>query len=346
MFEALEDAGLEPAAINFTCYRGRTRHPIKLPALRPERTAGTRPSTGRPTSSTSTSSSPSAPARRSPSARGSKAPSTTTRRRWAAGSSRATHSTSSSSTSRTTTTPRTSPGPTGSLDALERTDGALGAAARGGRRARGVPRALRGRRHAPTTGRRRSSGWRELQDAFPAGARRTSSRSRRTAPGWCTGLPGCRVEARELAERLDESPAADVVLFLRGRRRGRAARRRRASLRAGGRGLAPGGRRRRARPRPLPERPRAGLARGARARPRATCSSPRPTGWELADGGGRHHAGGGSHGSLVAGDSYVPADRGGLRRAAVPAGSVDHRPGAARPRPLRRARAGVDAEDA
>jgi hypothetical protein len=29
-------------------------------------------------------------------------------------------------------------------------------------------------------------------------------------------------------------------------------------------------------------------------------------GWELADLGGRHHAGGGSHGSLVAGDSYVP----------------------------------------
>ena len=33
VFEALEDAGLEPAAINFTCYRGRTRHSIKLPAL-------------------------------------------------------------------------------------------------------------------------------------------------------------------------------------------------------------------------------------------------------------------------------------------------------------------------
>src|SRR5438477_519540 len=29
-------------------------------------------------------------------------------------------------------------------------------------------------------------------------------------------------------------------------------------------------------------------------------------GWELADLGGRHHAGGGSHGSLVAGDSFVP----------------------------------------
>jgi hypothetical protein len=29
-------------------------------------------------------------------------------------------------------------------------------------------------------------------------------------------------------------------------------------------------------------------------------------GWELADLGGRHHAGGGSHGSLGAGDSIVP----------------------------------------
>jgi Type I phosphodiesterase / nucleotide pyrophosphatase len=33
VFEALEDAGLTPAAINFTCYRGRTRHPIRLPGL-------------------------------------------------------------------------------------------------------------------------------------------------------------------------------------------------------------------------------------------------------------------------------------------------------------------------
>jgi hypothetical protein len=29
-------------------------------------------------------------------------------------------------------------------------------------------------------------------------------------------------------------------------------------------------------------------------------------GWEFADLGGRHHAGGGSHGSLVEGDSIVP----------------------------------------
>jgi len=36
VFEALDDEGLETAAINFTCYRGRTRHPLKLP-LRPGR---------------------------------------------------------------------------------------------------------------------------------------------------------------------------------------------------------------------------------------------------------------------------------------------------------------------
>jgi hypothetical protein len=32
-------------------------------------------------------------------------------------------------------------------------------------------------------------------------------------------------------------------------------------------------------------------------------------GWEFADLGGRHHAGGGSHGSLVSGDSIVPVLR-------------------------------------
>jgi predicted AlkP superfamily pyrophosphatase or phosphodiesterase len=33
VFEALEDAGLVPAAVNVTAYRGRTRHPILLPGL-------------------------------------------------------------------------------------------------------------------------------------------------------------------------------------------------------------------------------------------------------------------------------------------------------------------------
>ena len=33
VFEVLDDEGIVTAAINFTCYRGRTRHPIKLPGL-------------------------------------------------------------------------------------------------------------------------------------------------------------------------------------------------------------------------------------------------------------------------------------------------------------------------
>ena len=31
VFEALEDAGLVPAAVNITCYRGRTLHPPRVP---------------------------------------------------------------------------------------------------------------------------------------------------------------------------------------------------------------------------------------------------------------------------------------------------------------------------
>ncbi|MEX1357974.1 MAG: alkaline phosphatase family protein, partial [Gaiellaceae bacterium] len=33
IFEAVEDAGLVPAAVNFTCYRGRTRHAAILPGV-------------------------------------------------------------------------------------------------------------------------------------------------------------------------------------------------------------------------------------------------------------------------------------------------------------------------
>ena len=35
LFEAVEDAGLTPAAINFTCYRGRTQHAATLPGVPP-----------------------------------------------------------------------------------------------------------------------------------------------------------------------------------------------------------------------------------------------------------------------------------------------------------------------
>jgi hypothetical protein len=47
-------------------------------------------------------------------------------------------------------------------------------------------------------------------------------------------------------------------------------------------------------------------------------------GWEFADLAGRHHAGGGSHGSLVAGDSEVPMLTVGVE--AQPASIVDVMP--------------------
>jgi hypothetical protein len=52
-------------------------------------------------------------------------------------------------------------------------------------------------------------------------------------------------------------------------------------------------------------------------------------GWELVDLGGRHHAGGGSHGSLVAGDSFVPVVTVGLQ-AELMAGSIAGEAGGAR----------------
>ena len=35
VFEAIEDAGLTPACVNFTCYRGRTRHRASVPGVPP-----------------------------------------------------------------------------------------------------------------------------------------------------------------------------------------------------------------------------------------------------------------------------------------------------------------------
>jgi hypothetical protein len=56
VFEAVEDAGLTPAAINFTCYRAGLATRSSCPSSRRE-TAGTRRCTGRSGSSSSTSSS-------------------------------------------------------------------------------------------------------------------------------------------------------------------------------------------------------------------------------------------------------------------------------------------------
>ncbi|MGH2970759.1 MAG: alkaline phosphatase family protein [Gaiellaceae bacterium] len=102
-------------------------------------------------------------------------------------------------------------------------------------------------------------------------------------------LPGARTDAEQLARALDGEPSVDVTLRLDGddvvaRREG-----------ADGR------------PDEL-EHPEAGRrSRSALANPNAgellVSAAER---WEFADLGGRHHSGGGSHGSLVAGDSTVP----------------------------------------
>jgi hypothetical protein len=127
-------------------------------------------------------------------------------------------------------------------------------------------------------------------------------------------LPGCAATARDLAERLDDDPAVDVVLFLED---GAAvARRERAELR-----FAPG----------VDGFDLAGdpdvldAARYPNGLERAWASLACPRsgdvvvsaaeGFELADLGGRHHAGGGSHGSLLAGDSLVPVLACGLEEA-------------------------------
>jgi hypothetical protein len=118
-------------------------------------------------------------------------------------------------------------------------------------------------------------------------------------------LPGARSTVRQLALRLDEEPAADVVLFLED---GVAvARRAREELRfqPGEGGWQTDGD-------PLvldPGRYPNGLERAwhALACDRAGEILVSATeGYELADAGGRHHLGGGSHGSLLAADSLVP----------------------------------------
>jgi hypothetical protein len=102
-------------------------------------------------------------------------------------------------------------------------------------------------------------------------------------------LPRARVEPAELARRLDGFAAVDVTL----RREGDEVVARRDGADA---------------PVEKLEHPDAAWrARAALANPNAgELLVSAAEGWELVDLGGRHHAGGGSHGSLVAGDSVVP----------------------------------------
>ena len=133
-------------------------------------------------------------------------------------------------------------------------------------------------------------------------------------------LDDCVLDARELASRLDDEPAAEVALFRESD--GAVARREGEELAfapAGG-GWSTSG------DESILDHPDA-LARAYAAlqNPNAgeVIVSAAP-GFEFADLGGRHHAGGGSHGSLDAGDSVVPMLVVGLER--LPRSIVDVAP--------------------
>jgi hypothetical protein len=106
-------------------------------------------------------------------------------------------------------------------------------------------------------------------------------------------LPGCRLESRELAERLDGEEAVETALFLEGEEA--VARRDGEEVRID---------------------PATSLFDYPDGAARALCALSNPNagevivsaapGFEFADLAGRHHAGGGSHGSLRRGDSEVP----------------------------------------
>ena len=119
-----------------------------------------------------------------------------------------------------------------------------------------------------------------LQDVFPDALVTASNRA---------GMVYSGEDPAALARRLDGNPAVDVVLY----RDGEAAVARRDGADGDPAGL---------------EHPDAAVrATAALANPNAgeLIVSAAP-GWEFADLAGRHHAGGGSHGSLTTGDSEVP----------------------------------------
>jgi predicted AlkP superfamily pyrophosphatase or phosphodiesterase len=301
VFEALEDAGREPAAINFTCYRGRTRHPIRLPELARrnrwyEAAYGPKRFFFFNLFESDVTGSPLAIRSR---VDGSIDDYAATVGRWLVTRDGfdflvfylpdydyASHVA----------------GPAAALAALERSDRALGRllAAAGGfdeflERYAVVVCSDHGQTEVRHLAR--------LDDAFAADERIVVTASNRA--GMVYQLPGCDLGVRSLAERLDGKPGVDVVLF---REDGSAVVRRDGEeLR-----FAPenGGWRTEGDAAVLDaETYPNGLERSWRA---LACPNAGEVlvsateGWEYADLGGRHHLGGGSHGSLVAGDSTVP----------------------------------------
>jgi Type I phosphodiesterase / nucleotide pyrophosphatase len=317
VFEALEDAGRVTAAINFTCYRGRTRHAIRLPTvMRRNRwfeavDGPTRffffnlfesDATGAPLAIRSRT-------------RGSIDSYAAVVGRWLVTRDGfdflvfylpdfdyASHAV----------------GPEAAFDALAHADAALAELLRA---AGGVQEFLERYAimvcsdHGQTTVERGVNLGSSLALGGDGVVVAASNRA-----GMIYRLPGCSVPARGLAEHLDEEASADVVLFREdgvavARRDGREVR------------FAPenGGWRREGEADVLDaEQYPNGLERAWRA---LECPNAGEVlvsaaeGHEFADLGGSHHAGGGSHGSLLAGDSTVPVVTAGLEGAMLGGGA-------------------------
>jgi hypothetical protein len=283
VYEALEDAGLTAAAINITCYRGRTRHVPTLPALTipaygPKRFFFYNLFESDPTG---------APLAVFGRAHGSIDGYAAAVGRWLVTRDGfdflvyylpdydfASHAL----------------GPDGAFEALVRSDAAIGALldAAGGpdeflERYAVILCSDHGQTHVDRFVR--------LQEHFAdvSGVLVTAS----NRAGMVYRLPSCVLGPRQLAERLDRLDAAETVLFREG---GEAIARRDGEDVRIDRG------------KPLFEYPDGGTrASAALDNPHAgdLIVSAAP-GVEFADLAGRHHAGGGSHGSLLRGDSEVP----------------------------------------
>jgi predicted AlkP superfamily pyrophosphatase or phosphodiesterase len=291
VFEAVEDAGLTPAAINFTCYRGRTLHRSKVPGVPPVR--GPRRFFFYNLFESDVTGAPLAVRNR---AGGTVDGYAAAVARWLVTRDGfdflvyylsdydfASHAS----------------GPAETRDALGRSDRAVGAVVDA---AGGIDELLdryavllcsdHGQTHVDRPARLEQS-FAGIDDVLVTASNRA---------GMVYRLPGCRHDARALALLLDADPAVEVALFREGAE---------AVARRDGEELqfAPddGGWRTSGDEGVLDHPNALERAWAALANPNAgeVIVSAAP-GWELSDLGGRHHAGGGSHGSLAAGDSEVP----------------------------------------
>ncbi|MBD0289928.1 MAG: alkaline phosphatase family protein [Thermoleophilia bacterium] len=326
VFEAVEDAGLVAAAINFTCYRGRTRHRIRLPLLAGrdrwyEAVYGPRHFFFFNLFESDVTGAPLAVRSRLDGSIDAYAGYVG---RWLVTRDAfdflvfylpdfdyASHLT----------------GPASPLDALARADASVGQLME----AAGGPDELleryalvvcsdHGQTHVEEAALLRSA----YADLRVLPARRGDPDTHDVVvtasnrAGMVYRLPSCALDARALAGRLEGERAVDVVLFREGavavaRRDGEE-----LCFRPQGDLWAYEGDPDVLDPALYPD----GLLRAwhALACPNAgdVLVSARP-GWEFADLGGRHHAGGGSHGSLAAEDSLVPLIAAGFEETGLPA---------------------------